>query len=135
MGVGQFLSDLYDTAIGSLAGARAAETQIGEASERVEDLLDSLETWSLESVMRVLVVSDPLTLVGREDAAALYRGVASAVVEHAEASGDSSARGFRRGLEVGMDGLPGEVRVFIKRGALREVPKYLERLAVRAGRG
>lgn len=129
MGVGQFLSDLYDAAIGTIGGTRASETDIGAAMERLETLLPSLDGWSAASVRRVLVVADPLTLIGREDAAELYASVAEHVVTSVAASGDASSRTIRKGLEEGIDGIPGDVRIFIKRGSLRVLPGVLADVA------
>jgi hypothetical protein len=132
VGFGQFLSDLYQSAIGTVAATRAAETDIEEAESRIDEAVQAGRAWTTPDVMRVLVTADPLTIVGREDAAELYRGIAEQIV--AETSSNSpTRRRISKAFKHGIDAMPGDVRVFIKRGALKTVPAYLAEMAARAG--
>lgn len=122
---GSFLTDIVG---GAAVRAKAAETDIRSAASRMHEATEAAHAWSASDIARVLVASDPLTLVGRGDAGRLYLGVAVAIVQ-ATMAGDRSARAIRKGFEAGIDGLPEGVRIFTKRRAVRTVSDALAQMA------
>jgi hypothetical protein len=131
MGVGRFLSDLLNAGMHVAARTSAAETDFSETEDRVEEALSESGEWDAESVARVLVSADPVTILGHERAAELYAGIAAAIVEETQAAGDRSARTIRKGLKAGIDALPRDLSIFIKRRSLKELPRRLAEMGAR----